>query len=238
MALYTISDLHLPLGVGKPMDIFGSRWDNYVERIRENWQNVVNDDDTVVIPGDISWATYIEDALKDFEFINDLKGKKIIAKGNHDYWWTTMSKLNKFVTEHGLYTINFLQNNAFSYENIAVCGTRGWLYPESDNFSEDDTRLYTRECMRLKMSFDEGMKLIKAGKCSEIYAFLHYPPLSFRLHPNDMTALFEQYPVTHVFYGHLHGKAQKNTPEGRIGNVEYKLVSCDAMNFMPLKLAD
>ena len=123
MALYAIADLHLPLGIDKPMDIFGKKWQNYVERLKENWQRIVKEDDVVVIPGDFSWATYLEEATKDFEFLHSLNGKKLILKGNHDYWWTTKAKLDKFVQEHGFDDIEFIHNNSYMYENTAICGS-------------------------------------------------------------------------------------------------------------------
>ncbi len=126
MAVYAISDLHLALSVDKPMDVFGARWSNYMERLRENWTATVGENDHVLIPGDISWATYLDQAYEDFRFINELPGKKIISKGNHDYWWTTKSKLDKFLDENGFHSIRFLHNNSYIVENLAVCGTRGW----------------------------------------------------------------------------------------------------------------
>ena len=127
--IFTIADLHLPLGIDKPMDVFGQSWDNYVERLRDGWQASVGVDDTVVLPGDFSWATYLEESKKDFDFLESLNGNKIILKGNHDYWWTTMSKLNEFLDNNGYKTISFLHNNSYESEGISICGTRGWLYP-------------------------------------------------------------------------------------------------------------
>ena len=138
MSLYVMADLHLPLGINKPMDIFGHAWTNYVERIRENWQHVVKDGDTVVIPGDFSWATYLEESKKDFEFLCELSGRKILIKGNHDYWWSTMSKLNAFVKDNGFNDVHFMQNNTFVYNDIVLCGSRGWLHPSWDGFSAKD----------------------------------------------------------------------------------------------------
>ena len=172
MALYTISDLHLPIGVDKPMDIFGSKWTNYVQRLQKNWQSIVNPEDTVVLPGDFSWATYIEEAIPDFRYIDELPGKKIILKGNHDYWWETLSKLNRYTKEREYDDIFFLQNNYFEYNNIAICGTRGWNLPGSPHFGEDDKKIYAREVARLELS------LSAAPEESEKIVFTHFPPIS------------------------------------------------------------
>ena len=134
--IFTIADLHLPLGIDKPMDVFGQSWDNYVERLRDGWQASVGVDDTVVLPGDFSWATYLDESKKDFDFLESLNGNKIILKGNHDYWWTTMSKLNEFLDNNGYKTISFLHNNSYEREGISICGTRGWLYPGFSGYKE------------------------------------------------------------------------------------------------------
>ena len=168
MNLFTIADLHLPLGADKPMDIFGG-WDNYVERLQKNWGKLVNEDDTVIIAGDISWGISLEQSKPDFEFINNLPGKKIILKGNHDFWWSTASKINEFFEKNNFDTINILHNNCYSDGNIAICGTRGWIY---DGSGEKDKKIITRECGRLERSIQLA---INDGAIPIV--FLHYPPI-------------------------------------------------------------
>lgn len=232
MALYTIADLHLPLGIDKPMDIFGSRWENYVERLRENWQSKVSPDDTVVISGDFSWATYLEQSVRDFEYLHALNGKKILLKGNHDYWWTTSKKLLEFTEEHGFTDALFLQNNYFMYNNTAICGTRGWSNPQSDGFGAEDKKIFDREVLRLELS-------LKAARgCDEIFVFTHYPPLSPSCEENDFVRMMKNYPVTKCFYGHLHGASHNNAVEGTIDGIEYKLTSADYLGFDPIKIID
>lgn len=232
MALYTISDLHLPLGVDKPMDIFGKRWENYVKRLHDNWQATVGDEDVVVLPGDFSWATYIEDAKKDFDFLNSLNGHKIILKGNHDYWWETMSKMKKFIAENNYSTIDFLQNNSYIYKDIAICGTRGWMLPIPPNTSEDDKKIYSREVQRLELS------LSSAKDAEKRVVFTHYPPIGAGCTNNAFTDMMEKYNVSLCIYGHLHAGSSKNAITGMINSIEYLLVSCDYLEFKPIKLFD
>lgn len=229
MALFAISDLHLPLGVDKPMDIFGKNWANYVNRLKENWEKTVTDEDTVVLPGDFSWATYIEDAKADFDFLNNLPGRKILLKGNHDYWWSTMSKLKKFVDEMGYKNIEFLQNNSLEAEGVSLCGSRGWNTP-MPNLSGEDQRLYDREILRLEMS-------IKAAKNPEnIVVFTHFPPVMKDYRENAMAELLERYNISTCVYGHIHSSGVKNAYEGELRGVNYVLVSCDYREFMPVKI--
>ena len=229
MALFAISDLHLPLGVNKPMDIFGKNWANYVNRLKENWENTVTDEDTVILPGDFSWATYIEDAKADFEFLDSLPGRKILLKGNHDYWWSTMSKLGKFVDEMGYKSIEFLQNNSIEIEGFSICGSRGWNTP-MPNLSGEDQRLYDREILRLEMS-------IKSAKNPDnIIVFTHFPPILKDYRENAMTELLEKYNIKTCIYGHIHSSGVKNAFEGELRGINYMLVSCDYREFMPVKI--
>ena len=224
MAIFTIGDLHLPLGIDKPMNIFGSQWDNYVERIAANWSAVVREGDTVVIPGDFSWATYIEQAQKDFEYLDKLPGKKIIIKGNHDYWWTTMSKLNEYLVKNELSSISFLQNNSFIAEGISICGTRGWIYPAWTTFTADDEKYFNREVGRLELS-------LKAAQTDEIYVFTHYPPMSRECEGNAFTEMMKKYNVKRCYYGHLHGYSHANRISPVVDGIEYHLVSSDYLRF-------
>lgn len=228
MALYTIADLHLPLSIDKPMDIFGKSWSGYVERLEFNWQRKIKDCDTVVLPGDISWATYLEQSERDFEFLHRLNGRKIILKGNHDYWWTTMNKLTSFAAERGFSDILFLQNNSFMYGKTAICGTRGWINPASDSFGEADGKIFARELQRLELS------LKSASECDEIYVFTHYPPLPVTREENGFTEMMKTYGVSKCFYGHLHAASHRNAVNDTVNGIEYRLVSGDFLQFDPL----
>ncbi|MDD6483310.1 MAG: metallophosphoesterase [Clostridiales bacterium] len=230
MALYTIADLHLPLGKNKPMDIFGAAWENYVERLRENWQRRIKPEDLVVLPGDFSWATYLEEALEDFRFLNSLNGRKILLKGNHDYWWTTKNKLNSFVKENGFCDIEFMHNGCMRYGDIALCGTRGWKNPSWDSFNEQDRKIFDREVIRLELSLKE------AAGAEEIYVFVHYPPMAPSGEKNEFTRLMEAYPVTKCFYGHLHGASHRFAVNGIADGIEYRLVSADYLKFDPYEI--
>ncbi len=231
MALFAISDLHLPLGIDKPMDIFGKAWENYVERLACNWKQVVGEDDTVVLPGDFSWATYLNEAKADFDFLNGLPGRKIILKGNHDYWWTTMNKMKKFVEEMGYENIYFLQNNSFEYKDISICGSRGWTTPCPQLFGEDK-KIYDREILRLDLS-------VKAAKYPEnIICFTHFPPVLKDYQSNEMTEFLKKNNIKKCVFGHIHSGGIKNVFEGELNGVEYTLVSCDYREFMPVKIAD
>ena len=232
MALYTIADLHLPLGIDKPMDIFGKAWENYVERLADNWQSKVKADDVVVLPGDCSWATYLEQSEKDFDFLHRLNGSKILLKGNHDYWWTTMNKLNEFTAAHEYGDVSFLHNNSFAYNGIAICGTRGWIHPAWDGFNAEDRKIYDREVQRLELS------LKSAGDAKEIFVFKHYPPISRSHADNEFTAMMKKYHVTRCIYGHLHAASHRNAVQGEVEGITYTLVSGDYLKFEPLLLME
>lgn len=229
MALFAISDLHLSFGTDKPMNIFGSKWENYTERLYENWQAKVKKEDVVIIPGDISWATYIEDAYEDFNFINSLNGTKILLKGNHDYWWTTISKMEKYMEQNGFNTIKILNNTTFLYKNIAICGTRGWNFV-SENTNSDDRKIFERERIRLILSLENA----KSVKTEKIIVAMHYPPVS-----DDGSGFYDilkGYNVSRCIYGHLHGPSHQNAIQGEIDGIQIDLVSGDYINFDPLFL--
>ncbi len=229
MALFAISDLHLSFGTDKPMNIFGSKWEGYTERLFNNWQSKVKEDDIVIIPGDISWATYIEEAYKDFEYINSLNGTKILLKGNHDYWWTTVSKMEKFLNDNNFSTIKILNNTAFMYKGIAICGTRGWnSVPE--NSVSDDKKIFDREKIRLVLSLESA----KALNPDKIIVAMHYPPIT-----EEQSSFFEilkEYKVSRCVYGHLHGPSHQNAIVGEVDGIKIDLVSGDYINFDPLFL--
>lgn len=224
MNLFALSDLHLSFGAEKPMDIFGG-WANYTDRIKANWSRLVEEDDIVVIPGDISWAINFEEAKPDFQFINSLKGKKIILKGNHDYWWQTVKKINEFLNENKFDTISLVHNSCIPVGDFAVCGTRGWLY---DGSGEKDSKVIARECGRLKKSIEEALSLSKKP-----IVFLHYPPVYNNIVCREIFAIIKQYGITDVYYGHIHG-AGLNNSQNEYDGVNLHLVSCDCVDFTPV----
>ncbi|MBE7023856.1 MAG: serine/threonine protein phosphatase [Ruminococcaceae bacterium] len=230
MAIFALADLHLSFGTDKPMDVFGAKWENYTEKIYENWQSIVSNDDLVLIPGDVSWATYISDAYKDFKFINELKGRKVIIKGNHDYWWTTLKKMEEFLADNSFDTIRILNNNAVAFEDAAICGTRGWSV--QDNNDEDDERIIDREKKRLILTLEEAIKLKK----KRLIVGIHYPPFDRHGEENGFLEIMRSYGVDTCVYGHLHSYAHKNAVEGNLGGVELRLVSGDFVDFRPVKI--
>jgi len=233
MSIFAISDLHLALSIDKPMDIFGERWYNYMERLKKNWIEVVKDEDFVIMPGDISWATYLEQAYADFEFIEKLPGRKIISKGNHDYWWTTLSKLNKFLDANNFKSISFMHNNSFSIEGITFCGTRGWKCPGDDDFAREDEKIFERELQRLELSLKSSCDKVGGEK---IIVAMHYPPFNAKREPSKFVEIMRKYNVQRCIYGHLHGAGFKSAVLGNVDGIEFNLVSADFLNFEPLKL--
>ena len=230
MSLYAIGDLHFSTAVNKPMNIFGDNWENHEKKIIDSWNSKVNKNDTVLIVGDTSWGINMDEATFDLDIIHNLPGKKIYVKGNHDYWWTTVAKLNKLYED-----MSFLQNNFYSYNEYAICGTRGWICPNDVKFTQDDEKIYKREAHRLKLSLDAAKK---AG-FEKIIVITHYPPTNDKLEPSLFTDIYEEYKVEKVIYGHLHGKeAFKMGLEGIREGVEYKLVSCDYVDFNLVKIMD
>ena len=224
--VYTIGDLHLSLGCDKPMDIF-SGWTNYLERLRENWNSKITDDDTVVLLGDHSWALKLEDSFKDLEFIHkELRGKKILVKGNHDLWWSTTKKITDFVDDSGFSSISFLFNNAYLAEGISVCGTRGWI---RENGEPADQKVLNREAGRLEASLRAGVKL-----GGELVAFIHYPPIYGTEENALITEILHKYNVKRCYYAHLHGYSIKGALNGERAGVTYKLVSADGVGFDPV----
>ncbi len=232
MAIYAISDLHLALSEDKPMDVFGARWANYMDRLYENWNNVVKADDYVIIPGDISWATYLERAYDDFDFINKLPGRKIISKGNHDYWWTTISKLNKFLEVNGFSTISFMHNNSYTIGDTVICGTRGWNMPGEDDFDSEDARIYQRELKRMELS----LKSAKVPENGRLIAAIHFPAFNSNGVFSGLLDIMQKYNVQMCIYGHLHGEAHKYALEGLIKGIEFKLVAADKLAFCPVRI--
>lgn len=210
------------------MDIF-SGWKNHTERLLENWNSKITDDDTVVLVGDHSWALKLEEAQKDLEFIDrELKGRKILSKGNHDLWWATMNKLTEFVSDNGFSTISFLFNNAYLAEGVSICGTRGWIRENGEPF---DQKILNREAGRLEMSLQAGAKL-----GGELVAFIHYPPIYGTEENAPIIELLHKYGVRRCYYGHLHGGSIKGALNGERNGIYYKLVSADGVGFDPVKI--
>ena len=229
MALYAIGDLHLSLSSNKPMDVFGEGWKDYVRRIGEGFSQL-NDEDVTVLCGDLSWGMSLEESLEDFRFIDALPGSKILLKGNHDYWWNTVSKMERFLKEHELTTISFLYNNCLTYGDKAICGTRGWFY-ELDNQGTHNEKMLLREAGRLETS----LKL--AGE-REILCFLHYPPLYQGYECPEIMRLLREYRVKACYYGHLHGASHRRRIEGERGGTDFSLVAADYLRFVPKKICE
>lgn len=234
MSIYVIGDLHLSFSADKPMDVFGMNWENHAEKIKANWISKVKENDTVILPGDFSWATYLEETYKDFEFLNSLPGKKILSKGNHDYWWTTVTSMKKFLKENNFENIDFLYNNAFLIEDKIITGTRGWINTWK---SQENYKILKRENERLKISINKGIN--EFGTDKEIITFIHYPPFyKEAIIPEeiDFAKTLRDYNIEKCYYAHLHGESHKDAVEGMINNIEYKLISSDYLNFDLLKI--
>lgn len=227
MALYAIGDLHLCLGASKPMDIFGGAWVGYMDKLQLG-MSVIQPEDTVVLLGDLSWALSLEEAKEDFAWIDQIPGRKIILKGNHDYWWSTASKFYQFCKEQNFSDQLILNNNHYEYNGWAICGTRGWFY-EEDRSGEHDEKVFKRELSRLEAS------LQSAGDLPKI-VFLHYPPRYKGYECPEILELFSKYNVRHCYYGHLHGASHGLAMEGLWDGVEYHLVSADKLNFRPYQI--
>ena len=225
MALYAIGDLHLSLGAEKPMDVFGGKWLGYMDKLRQG-VSVIGPEDTTVLLGDLSWSLNLAEAVKDFAWINDIPGRKIILKGNHDYWWSTAAKFYKFCRENGFENQFILNNNHYEYDGWAICGTRGWFF-EEDRGGTHDEKVFRRELIRLETS------LKSAGDMNKM-VFLHYPPRYRGYECREIIELLERYEVRRCFYGHLHSESHKLAVEGLWGGVDYRLVSADYIGFKPV----
>lgn len=224
MALYAIGDLHLCLGAPKPMDVFGGTWVGYMDKLKKGFENVT-DNDTTVLLGDLSWALSLQEAVADFAWIDQIPGRKIILKGNHDYWWSTAKKFYDFSTDNNFSNQFILNNNCYEYGDWAICGTRGWFF-EEDRSGEHDEKVFKRELLRLEAS------LQSAGDRRKI-VFLHYPPIYKGYTCKEILDLLEKYEVRKCYYGHLHGGSHGLAIEGLWNGIEFKLVSADKLNFSP-----
>lgn len=240
MSIYAIGDLHLSLNKEKPMDIFGGNWKNHEQKIKENWKNTVQDNDLVILPGDFSWEMHLKDMYNDFAYLNDLPGKKLLIKGNHDYWWTTLAKMREFLQENKFVNIDFLYNNSYLFEDKIIAGTRGWAL----NDTENSNKMNHREEERLKLSLQSGVDNFGDR---EIICIMHYPPIieednndannqNKNLKVSNYVQIMKDYNVKTCLYGHLHGESHKEAFEGIIDGINFKLVSSDYLDFKLYKL--
>ena len=237
MSIYAISDLHLSTldETDKSMEVFGKRWDNYIKRIESNWKRLVEDTDTVIIPGDVSWALSLQEAESDLKFIDSLPGKKIIGKGNHDFWWSTMKKHGEFFKKNGIESISFLFNNAHETDDFIIAGTRGWYHDEDTQATQNKTdfkKLVKRECQRLETSLIAAKKLQESSPEKEIVVFMHFPPFWNGKESENIVALLEKYEIKRVYYGHIHGNYTVE-PIFLHKGIKMSLISADYLEFTP-----
>lgn len=242
MSIYVIGDLHLSFHENKPMDIFGENWKGHEEKIRKDWINKVTEKDLVILPGDFSWSTYLKDTYDDFNYLNSLPGKKLLLKGNHDYWWTTLKSMREFLEENDFQNIDFVFNNAYEFENYIIAGTRGWSQTEEEN-----ERFLNRETQRLELSLKQAKeiqekRLQEQNIQKEIIVFMHYPPITNnQIEKNEITTFvrkMKEYNIKECYYGHLHGIAINEAVEKQYLGINFKLVSADKLNFKLLKIRD
>ena len=221
MSIYVIGDLHLSFKENKPMSIFGDNWEGHEEKIKNNWIENVKEEDLVILPGDFSWATYLKDTDMDFEYLNKLPGKKLLLKGNHDYWWTTVTSMRNFLKENNFENIDFIYNNSYEFEDKIIVGTRGWTQTED----AEDKRLSKREALRLELSIQHGINIY--GENKEIVVFMHYPPITnsnlIKNETNEFIQIMQKYNIKKCFYGHLHGASIKEAVEGGYFGINFKL---------------
>lgn len=217
MSVFTIGDLHLDINNEKPMNVFGDNWEKHEEKIKKDWLEKVKEDDLVILPGDFSWASALEDTHTAFEYLEKLPGEKILLKGNHDYWWCTLKKMQEFISNNDFSRVKFLYNNSYLYENYIIAGTRGW--------TEDDEKIDNREAIRLELSIQDGIK--QFGEDKEIIVVLHYPPTQ------KLLDVIEKYNVKFGIYGHLHGVSEQPKIESK---VKFELVSSDYLDFKLKKI--
>ena len=224
MKVFAISDLHLSSVVQKPMDIFGPGWDDHFERIKKDWNKKVQDDDLVIIAGDISWGMYLEEAKPDLDLIGSLPGKKVILRGNHDYWWKSISKVRE-ILPNNMFAV---QNDCLRFDNVLVCGTRGWTVPETEFKSNEDEKIFNRELIRLELSLQEMQKQRKDG--DYVIVMVHYPPFNSTMKASAVTEIIEKYNPDYVIYGHLHGRNCRVKLDYTLNGIRYLLTSCDQID--------
>ncbi len=223
MKIFAVADLHLSGGTNKTMDVFGKQWEGHFDRIRASWESQVGAEDTVLLPGDLSWAMQMKDALPDLKEIGCLPGRKIILRGNHDYWWSSVTRLREALPEK-MYAI---QNDAIRFEDFTFCGSRGWTHPGGDGPEDGETRrIYERELIRLELSLDQAKRL--GGR---LIVMTHFPPLGEKHEHTPMSSLISRYSPTDVVYGHLHAASLKGAFNGTRDGIRYHCVSCDGTGF-------
>jgi len=224
MKIFAISDLHLSLSKPKSMDVFGEHWQDHWEKIKDDWHKKVTADDIVLLPGDLSWAMNLKEAKPDIQAICAMPGRKVLMRGNHDFWWSSLNKVNSLLDD----TAFALQNNAYVFGDVAIAGARGWLCPNERNFSEEDRKIYRREVHRLKLSLNAAEKKRQE---KPVIVMMHYPPFNEDRAPSGFTRLIDEYDVKKVVYGHLHAHSLNTAFEGELNGVIYELVSCDHLDF-------
>lgn len=237
MAIFAIADLHLStlVATNKSMEVFGHRWQDYIKRIETNWKRIITPADTVIIPGDVSWALSLNEALSDLSFLNSLPGHKIIGKGNHDFWWSTMKKHGEFFQANGIESISFLYNNAYEVEDLIIAGTRGWYHDEQTANTVTDTdfdKLVKRETQRLKMSLDAATAIKSSSPQKEIVVFMHFPPIWNGKESEQIISLLLDYNIKQVYYGHIHGNYSVPSSFNYKG-IEMNIISADYLEFIP-----
>lgn len=236
MAIFAIADLHLSFNENKPMNIFGEKWQNHEEKIKQDWLKKVTEKDTVLLPGDFSWSMYLKDTKADFEYLDKLPGRKILLKGNHDYWWSTLNKMQKYVEENNFKNIDFLYNNSYEVEGNIIAGTRGWVQSNE----QEDKKMINRESIRLELSIKDGIQ--KFGEDKPIIICMHYPPYTNynkqNLIDSPFIEIMRKYNVKKCIYGHLHGESIKEAIQGNIKGIDTTLVSADGVNFKLIKITE
>lgn len=245
MSIFVLSDLHLSTNIktNKSMEVFGSNWQNYIQRIEKNWKAVVDEEDSVIIPGDISWALRLDEAYSDLHFIDSLPGHKYLGKGNHDFWWSTVSKLTDYFNKNKFFTLSVLYNNAYIVENAIICGTRGWFPDEDSQTSVNDpnySKIINREINRLKISLDSAKVLYNLAKEQKdkelpIIVFMHFPPVYNNKPIDEFVEVLKSYNVSHCYYGHIHN----NYTIARTfvyDSIPFTLTSSDYLGFLPMKI--
>lgn len=239
MSLYVIADLHLSGSVDKPMDRFGSRWTDHTNKLRKRWSSLVKDGDTVILPGDFSWAMSLEEAAEDFRFLESLPGRKILSKGNHDFWWVSFAKMRAFLSDIGVKSVDFLHNNAFRAEGYVLAGSRGWFLEEKQQnviFPTDYEKLVNREVMRLESSIREAEKL-RTDAGEEILAFLHFPPVYGDFICQPLIDVMKAHGIARCYYGHIHGRYNMDAVV-RYDGVAFEIISADYLDFVPRLVFD
>lgn len=234
MNVFALADLHLEGGQDKPMDIFGPCWENHRRHIESNWRAVVAENDVVLIPGDLSWAMYMAEVVQDIEFLHSLPGRKVLLRGNHDYWWSSPTKLRAAFPQD----IMVIQNDAVNVDGVVICGTRGWNLPGSSGFSKDDEKIYARELIRLELSLNCAVRLTEASKSSHIILMMHFPPIYAGMERTGFTDIIDRFPVRNVVYGHLHAQSHKLAFNGERDGKSYALCSADFTSFCPLLIVE